>query len=509
MENTSMHRKTLSRSFIRWLLLIVAVVFLISLAVSWRLETSQAGNAAIRLLRLNIQDVRQDIYDLSGENLPDLTTQIIRAARNRHVGENGFILVGSETGIIICGPDDMLGDSLETAGLRLSGENVPQEEVFRADVYGEAFFCMYTVAERFDIVAVIPEAEVLRERNLSTALSSAGDVLVFAVLFILVWLLVRSLVVRNMNRVIQSLTKITDGDLDEKVDVRSHAEFSVLSDEINTTVQALKEYTEAEKERMEAELALARNIQQSALPSVFPPYPNRKEFSLFASMRAAREVGGDFYDFYLPEEKKLVFTVADVSGKGIPAAMFMMSCKTLLREYAKRGDAPADVAESANRQLCTDNEAEMFVTVWAGFLETDTGLVRFINAGHNPPVLIREREASFIPMQANLIMGFLEDAFYEEQTLQLQPGDLLFLYTDGVTEALNPEKRQYGQERLLQVLSAGFGAGAEACEAVCETVKRDVDAFAAGTPQFDDMTVLCLYYQGNSQKEKDGKEENL
>ena len=322
------------------------------------------------------------------------------------------------------------------------------------------------------------------------------EVLVFLTLFAVIFLLVRKLVVNNINRVNSSLSKITDGDLEEKVDVRSNTEFASLSDDINATVSTLKQYISAAAARIDQELAFAKNIQQSALPSVFPPYPDRTDFSLYAAMDTAKEVGGDFYDFYFLDENRLAFLVADVSGKGVPAAMFMMTGKTVLRDYAERGDAPADVALRANEKLCEGNDAEMFITAWMGFLETDTGLVRFINAGHNPPVLIRNGRAEFITQKVNLAFAAMDGVPYREQTLRLLPGDLLFLYTDGVTEAENSSETLFGNDRLLSVLSGPSGRGEAACRNVCARVKTALKEFTGDAPQFDDITMLCLYYAG-------------
>lgn len=160
------------------------------------------------------------------------------------------------------------------------------------------------------------------------------------------------------------------------------------------------------------------------------------------------------------------------------------------------GDDPADVFINANNKLCDGNDAEMFITAWMGFLDTESGAVRFVNAGHNPPVLIRNGQASFISQKANLTLAAMEGIRYREQSLQLQPGDLLYLYTDGVTEAENESKELYGNERLLSILSAKFGSGDEACERVCRTVKQDLDAFVGEADQFDDITMLCVFYSG-------------
>ena len=213
-------------------------------------------------------------------------------------------------------------------------------------------------------------------------------------------------------------------------------------------------------------------------------------------MNTAKEVGGDFYDFYMLDENKLAFLIADVSGKGIPAAMFMMTGKTVIRDHAERGDTPIEVFRNSNNKLCEGNDADMFITCWMGFLDTDTGLVRFVNAGHNPPVVIRGGSASFIQQRANMTLTAMENMKYREQQLQLQPGDFLFLYTDGVTEATDANEKMFGEERLLAALSQDFGAGDDGCRKICADVKKQLDLFVQDAPQFDDITMLCLYYGG-------------
>ncbi|MBR6020273.1 MAG: SpoIIE family protein phosphatase [Lachnospiraceae bacterium] len=612
-----MQKRTISGTFLKWLLLIVGVAFAVSMVFSWTLQTRLSQKSAYNLLRLNIADVRQDVIDASDANLlaltrkvaadidggaatdadglaallsrydiaeiniidaggiiistthpdflnydmrsgkqsaeflglldgsetehvqsyqrtsydpslrrkyagvclkaggfvevaydaerfqRDIDTQVIGATRNRHVGENGSIIIADVNWNIVSDRNHSEeGQNLDVTGIWIDRATMKENEVFRSDVYGEPCSCMYVFTEGYYIVAVLPENEILLQRDTSVRLTAVLEVLVFLTLFGVIFLLVRKLVVNNINRVNTSLSKITDGDLEEQVNVRSNTEFASLSDDINATVSTLKQYIAAADARIDRELALAKSIQQSALPSVFPPYPDRTDFSLYATMDAAREVGGDFYDFYLLDENRLAFLVADVSGKGIPAAMFMMTGKTVLRDYAERGDAPAEIATNANAKLCEGNDAEMFITAWMGFLETDTGLVRFVNAGHNPPVLIRGGEASFIKQKANLTFAAMEGVPYREQSLELQPGDLLFLYTDGVTEATDADEQLFGNDRLLSVLSASFGSGDAATKAVCERVKDAVAEFVGEAPQFDDITMLCLCYRG--EEESDG-----
>ncbi|MBQ1182552.1 MAG: SpoIIE family protein phosphatase, partial [Phascolarctobacterium sp.] len=306
--------------------------------------------------------------------------------------------------------------------------------------------------------------------------------------------LIKKLIVNNIERINDSLTKITDGDLNEVVDVRSHVEFASLSDDINSTVGTLKKYIADAAARIDAELAFAKAIQHSALPSVFPPFPTRKEFDIWATMDTAKEVGGDFYDFYFVNKDTLAFLIADVSGKGIPAAMFMMNAKAVLKSYAESGLDVNKVFTLGNEKLCEGNDAGMFVTAWMGFLNTETGEVTFANAGHNPP-LVRHADGSFeyLKARAGFVLAGMEGVKYRKNELQLAPGDVIYLYTDGVTEATNINDELYGEDRLLALLNANKEAS---MEKLCKLVKEDVFAFAGEAPQFDDITMLALKYCG-------------
>ncbi|MBO5666804.1 MAG: SpoIIE family protein phosphatase, partial [Firmicutes bacterium] len=284
--------------------------------------------------------------------------------------------------------------------------------------------------------------------------------------------------------------QITEGNLNVTVDVRDNEEFASLSDDINSTVKTLKNYIDEAAARFDKDLEIAKKIQHSALPSVFPPYPNRKDFSIFASMDAAKEVGGDFYDFYLLDENHLAFVVADVSGKGIPGAMFMMTSKTLIKSHAESGLAVNDVFTQVNAQLCENNEAGMFVTAWMGILDLETGLIRYANAGHNPPV-VRHKDGSYeyLKGRANFVLAGMEGVRYKEQQLQLQQGDEIYLYTDGVTEAHDIDKKLFGEDRLLVSLNETTGM---TVDEICRKVKADVDSFQGEAEQFDDVTMLCV-----------------
>ena len=248
-------------------------------------------------------------------------------------------------------------------------------------------------------------------------------------------------------------------------------------------------------------LKLQKAIQTSVLPNVFPPFPDHHEFELFASMHAAKEVGGDFYDFFMVDNDTLGFLIADVSGKSIPGAMFMMTGKAIIKSLAESGLPPADVFTIANEKLCEGNDAELFITAWMGYLDLKTGTVHVANAGHNPPVLIRDGKAEYVVLKPGFMLAGMDGMVYKDQTLQLQEGDILYLYTDGVTEAMDNDGKQYGEERLQNLLSFGADYPVPSDEngvagAVCGLVSEDLQRFVGGAEQSDDITMLCVKYYG-------------
>jgi serine phosphatase RsbU (regulator of sigma subunit) len=423
----------------------------------------------------------------------DVADKITQSTRNRHIGENGSIVVADEKLNIISNRGGYIGSKLPTIGIVLDS-NIEPETLFTATVHGVPSYCMYAVSEGSYIIAVMPQSEAVLSRNVSVGITTVMEVIIFFALFVLIYFLIKKLIVNNIERINDSLAKITDGDLNEIVDVRSHVEFASLSDDINSTVDTLKKYIADAAARIDAELAFAKAIQHSALPSVFPPFPTRKEFDIWATMDTAKEIGGDFYDFYFVNKDTLAFLIADVSGKGIPAAMFMMNAKAVLKSYAESGLDVNKVFTLTNEKLCEGNDAGMFVTAWMGFLNTETGEVTFANAGHNPP-LVRHADGSFeyLKVRAGFVLAGMEGVKYRKNELQLAPGDVIYLYTDGVTEATNINDELYGEDRLLALLNANKEAS---MEKLCKLVKEDVFAFAGEAPQFDDITMLALKYCG-------------
>jgi len=431
----------------------------------------------------------------------DIDEYVVGATRNRHVGEDGCIIIVDQAGKIVSDRYGNEGQTLEATGINVDIETIPEKTEFIAEAYGEKSYCMYQLSEGYRIVAVMPQREAALSRNVAVGVTTAMQTVVFAALFILIFVLVKRLVVNNIYQINASLSAITEGKLDTVVDVRSHVEFDELSSDINSTVDTLKRYIADAAARIDAELAFAKAIQHSALPSVFPPYPNRKEFEIWATMHTAKEVGGDFYDFYFVDEDTLAFLIADVSGKGIPAAMFMMQSKTLLKSYAESGMSVESVFTHANEKLCEGNEADMFVTAWMGCLNVKTGLLYFANAGHNPP-LVKHADGTFtyLKSRAGFVLAGMEGIRYRKNELQLAPGDVIYLYTDGVTEATDLSNELYGEDRLLAVLDQHAASDPQT---ICDAVKADVDAFAGEAEQFDDITMLCLAYHGQQSAQEE------
>ena len=422
----------------------------------------------------------------------DIDTQVVGLTKNRHVGKTGFILILDENLDLVSAPTGITQEVTKARKKDIFSQQ--PNTTFLLDVNGAPCYCRYHTTEGYYVTAVLPEEEALQMRNIALYVNTFMEILVFGALFALIYLLIKKVVVNQIKNINSSLAKITGGDLGVVVDVRSNEEFASLSDDINSTVDTLKRYIDEASARIDAELEFAKNIQASALPSSFPAFPKHRDFDIFASMNPAKEVGGDFYDFYMTDADKLHFLIADVSGKGIPAAMFMMRAKTELKSLTESGAAINEVFTHGNAALCEGNDAGMFVTAWQGGIDLSSGLVRFANAGHNPP-LVRHADGKFeyLRSRAGFVLAGMDGVAYKAQDLQLEPGDIIFLYTDGVTEATDANKELYGEDRLLSAINSRTF---ESMEELCRFIKADVDAFVGDAPQFDDITMLALKYIG-------------
>ncbi len=345
-------------------------------------------------------------------------------------------------------------------------------------------------------------------RSYLVRITLVGSLITLVLLAVVAWLLTRTLIApvkqvaqaaslftENRNMISDALRTIRTGD-----EVQMLAE-SVLKMEqdINAYIENLTRVT-AEKERIGAELDVAARIQANMLPGIFPPFPDRKEIDIYATMTPAKEVGGDFYDFFLVDDDHLALVMADVSGKGVPAALFMVIAKTLLKNRAQMGVSPKEVLESVNNQLCENNESEMFVTVWLGVYQLSTGRLVAANAGHEYPA-VRHAEGGFelLKDRHGFVLAGMENSRYREYELTLLPGEAIFVYTDGVAEATDTDNRLFGTDRML--LSLNRRPEATAQELLAQ-VKEDIDRFVGAAPQFDDITMLCLVNRNDTLMKK-------
>ncbi len=473
---------------------------------------------------LFLAGISDEYYEKGG-----LNSQIPTVMNYRQIGRDGYTVLIGEDGIIRGGtclgkeglPDmyeafpypeilSQVDQSSEYALIDFDGFDTQVDDDARIRLYyttgqrelfGEQVYYAASKVGDWYLLFVYPQKEANRSMYVTLLTAFIMEILVFLLVFVSVTALVKGKVINGVYRISGTLASITQGNLDEKADVHDSIEFDALSGDINTTVDRLKGLIAEAKSRIDKDLGIAREIQISALPSVFPPFPEHKEFELFASMRAVREVGGDFYDYSLLDDHTLGFLIADVSGKSIPGAMFMMASKNVIKGLVESGLPPSEVFTEANKRLCQDNEAAMFLTAWMGYFDLKTGEVRVANAGHNPPLLIRDGKAEYVVLEPGLMLAGLDDMVYGEQTLQLQKGDILFLYTDGVTEAMDEKENLYGEDRLRELLSFGEAMPAPSGDngvagAVCELVAADIERFVQGAEQSDDITMLCVRFLG-------------
>ncbi|MBQ1365493.1 MAG: PP2C family protein-serine/threonine phosphatase [Clostridia bacterium] len=312
----------------------------------------------------------------------------------------------------------------------------------------------------------------------------------------------RRKIIQPIQKVSEEATRFAEQNIkgEPLEDISRYEDFAKLASSIDTMetdiVRHVEEETRiaAEKEKILTELTLAKEIQAQSIPQTFPPFPDRTEFSLYASMTPARGVGGDFYNFIMVDDDHLALLIADVSGKGIPGALCMMVSNMRLLQRTYEGGSPAEILGSVNEWICRNNKTGMFVTVWLGILELSTGKLKAANAGHEYPAIQRKGELfELFKDRHGLVLGGMEGVSYKDYELQLNPGDKLFVYTDGVPEATNRGKKMFGTERMLAALSAEPDASPEKTLA---NVSDAVKAFVKEAEQFDDLTMMCLEYRG-------------
>ena len=338
-----------------------------------------------------------------------------------------------------------------------------------------------------------------------TVIASATAI-VMALSFSALFFLVRRLVVNPIKTIAAKtgeFTRNVDNINFKGLQISSNDEIGDLSASVNMMFGEIRDFASrlaeetARHERVQSELNMAKAIQESVLPKDFPPFLDYPDSTIFASMAPAKEVGGDFYDFFVVGKNKLAFAIADTSGKGIPAALFMMKARTLIKTHALSGNDPRELLEAANNQLCQNNDTGMFVTAFIGILDTKLNILRYANAGHMPPILLRGSQVGWMPVVPGLALGVLENISFVTQEIAFEKDDLLLLYTDGVTEAVDKKDELFGNKRLMSLLSMKLKEAAEiestiSPKELIQTVSDAIKQFAADAEQADDITMLAI-----------------
>lgn len=472
-----------SQRFQFWLFVISALVLTSNLILVNILQTQVAVQTGDSQLKHAINDIG-DSYEISLYKDKSFGTLTFS------VGENGGFELFKPNGVIKYGQHK---DQRFDKNFLFTFWETKNKERFTADIFDYKCLCMSrTLTDGNTLLVYIPLEEIYLERDHTVYETVLADILLFTVIYILISVLVQKIVVEKLERVNESLKKITEGNLDEVVSVYSSSEFASLSHDINQTVDVLKTYIDAAEKKMEEELELAKSIQDSALPHNFD-LP-RKDLEIYASMDPAKEVGGDFYDFFFVDANKICLVIADVSGKGIPAALFMMKSKAILRNYAESGKSPAVICNMANNGLCEGNDADMFVTVWISIIDLETGHAVCSNAGHEYPIIKRANgDYELYKQKHNIALAVMKDMPFKEYEFDLEPGDSLFVYTDGIPEAINVRQEAYGTDRLVDVLNKYKDLSQKD---ILGFTRQDIRLFVGKADQFDDVTMIGFKYLG-------------
>ena len=485
---------SVAQKFQFWLFAVVSIVLVLNMIFVVNVQSQTAMQDTSETLRhasQNVRDAYTSIEETGDRSESARTDELLtKVLADFHVGNEGTFDILSKSGISYFGNHS--GVAMSVPNKKELQKHEPGE-IFRASLFQTPSLCL-TESLPGDLILLtqIPDSEMYFLRDVQVYETFFADIILFFVIYVLVYMLVQEIVIKNLDKVNASLDRITYGNLDEVISVRSSSEFASLSDDINQTVAALKGYIEAAEKRIEEELELARVIQESSLPKNFA-FP-RNDMEVFATMDPAKEVGGDFYDLFFVDRNKVVMVIADVSGKGIPASLFMMRAKTAIRALAESGLHSAEILRRANNSLCEGNDAEMFVTVWVGIVDLLTGHMSYASAGHEYPILMRAGgDYELIKEKHGMPLACMENMKYKEAEMVFEAGDRLFVYTDGIPEAINHETEQYGTDRLLTMLNS---VKLEPMDVVLPAVRKDITDFVGEEDQFDDITMLGFVYKG-------------
>jgi sigma-B regulation protein RsbU (phosphoserine phosphatase) len=436
--------------------------------------------------------------------------------------ESGYGFLISRNGTIVTHPSKDLIMNETIFSVAEARKDVHLREIGREMIKGESGFIPFTSivtkhkcwmaycpvsSTGWSLAAIYPQDELMADVvNLNRTV---------VLLFLFGFFLLLGVIVfnaRSITKPLRTLARgtrvISTGNLDaefppikSKDEVGSLAEsFVYMKNSLKKHIQDLTETTAA-KERIESELKIAREIQMSIIPKIFPPFPDRPEFDIYATIKPAKEVGGDLYDFFFTDNDNMCFMIGDVSGKGVPASLFMAVTKTLFKANTGAGISPDEILTRLNNELAQDNESCMFVTIFCGILNTKTGEVLYSSAGHNPPLILRRgNEAEYLDTPSGIAVGVKEDLSFQTEKLRLAPGEFLFMYTDGVTEAADLKENLFSEERLQKELTA---LRQKTIQEMVLGLMQKIDDFAQGTPQADDITMMALKYFGWTSKKRD------
>ena len=391
---------------------------------------------------------------------------------------------------------------LEDGEYYMAGEPMDSVGWAMVSVFDKAVLDQPAELMRQSYQAIQEEAALTYNGNMKSARAWMTGLIVFLTVAMTVGaVILGKRIVRPLNTITRKIADLSEVNLEFTMEdeYRTGDEIEVLAESFATLSHRTVEYVgevrrvTAEKERIGTELHMANQIQESMLPSIFPAFPERSEFDIYATMDPAREVGGDFYDFFLIDQDHLCMVIADVSGKGVPAALFMMISKIIIQSCAMLGRGAGDILTRTNEALCSNNRMEMFVTVWLGILEISTGKLTAANAGHEYPAMLRNGKFELLKDKHGLVIGGMAGIEYKEYELTLKPGDKLFLYTDGVAEATRADNTLFGTGRMLDALNINPDGQPEE---LLKNVRKAVDEFVGESEQFDDLTMMCFEYKG-------------
>lgn len=432
-----------------------------------------------------------------------------------NTNETGYVFLLSRYGTYIAHPNakEVMNETIFTSaenltrpllrdiGRRMVAGETGVEELEDLPLTGDSFLYFTSLLEQqWSIGFVFPKKEMFAEvTRLNRKVTILGALGFAALALLLIYLSCK--ITRPLRSLTGSVNDIAAGNLDVDLPaVVSTDEVGELTASITTMRESLKQYiahlteTTAVKERIESELRIAHDIQMSILPKLFPAFPLRSEFDIYATIEPAREVGGDLYDFFFIDENRFCFLVGDVSGKGVPAAFFMAVTKTLIKVVAETGRDPGEVLAKVNNDLAEDNDACMFVTIFLAVIDIGTGEVHYASAGHNPPLFIpKGGKAEWIPPLNELVAGVMEDTVYTTKSMIMRPGDTLFIYTDGVTEAMDREQNLYSDNRLVEEVNR---CGELTAEPLIHAINHSIKTFTGGAEQSDDITMLAMQFLG-------------